>query len=173
MKRYLLLVLLLPIPSLASAQTRMVAAPPVLDTAAYATGDVMSATAMTFTRALKNSSKSGIVVSAAISDAAAQAFDLELWLFSEKPTASSFGADNAAFDPTDAQLLTVVGIIKFTASTSYFAANDNGVHTVNSIAQIVRTSNGDGDLYGVLVARGAYDGAAANDLTVTLGIDQD
>lgn len=173
MKRILYgLVALLLLPAIASAQSgaiNCVSASPTIDTAAYGTGDVMSATAMTFANLLRQQGgKSGVLVSAMISDAAAQGVALDLVLFSTLPAASSFGADNAAFDPTDAQLLTVLGVINFSATTHYFAFNDNAAHYIGSLAMplksVVATP---GNVYGVLVARGAYDGDA-DSLQVTL-----
>ena len=169
MKRYLILLVLL-FPGLVSAQTRMVSATPTIDTSAYAAGDSMHTAAMTFTRALKGSSKAGILVSVIVADKAAQDIDLELWLFSTAPT--SYGAANAAFTPTDAQLLNVVAVVSF-GSSARFAAADNSMKFTGSIAVPVRSTNNDGDLYGVLVARGAYQAATTGDLTVMLGIDQD
>jgi hypothetical protein len=169
MKKLILFLALL-VPGLAEAQTRLVSATPTIDTSAYAAGDSMHTAAMTFTRALKGSSKAGILVSVVVADKAAQDIDLELWLFSTAP--SSYGAANAAFTPSDAQLLNVVAVVSF-GSSARFAAADNSMKFTGSIAVPVRSTNNDGDLYGVLVARGAYDADAANDLTVTLGIDQD
>ena len=175
MKRLLYgLIAILLLPTFTYAQAvNCVSATPTLDTAAYATGDVMSATAMTFTNLVKpNGARSGLVVSAMISDAAAQAVDLDLVLFSTLPTASTFGSDNAAFDPTDAQLLTILATLNF-GSTSRFAFNDNSVHYLGSLAIPVKTiAATPGTIYGVLVARGAYDGDA-DSIQVTLCAAQD
>jgi hypothetical protein len=173
MKRYLILLALF-VPGVAfgqSAGTRFVSVTPVIDTAVYASGDVMSATAMTFQNLLKpNGARTGYVVSATISDAAAQAIDLDLVLFSALP--ESFGADNAAFAPTDAQIKTILGVINF-GSASRFAFSNNSVKFVGSLAIPVKGLTVPGTIYGVLVARGAYDADAADDLTVTLGAAQD
>ena len=176
MKRLFIFLFLL-LPSIANAQaaaTRFVSATPTIDTSAYATGDVMSATAMTFANAVApQKAQTGYIVSVMVSDAAAQAVDLDLVLFSTLPAAGTFGADNAAFDPTDAQILTIIGVVNL-GSASRFAFNDNSVHYVGSLAIPVKSVPGTGgNVYGVLVARGAFTAAASTDVTVTLGIAQD
>lgn len=176
MKRLLIfLVLLYPSSVLAAvAETRCVSVVPTLDTAAYATGDVMSSTAMTFANVLNPSrSRTGYIISATISDAGAQPFDVDLVLLSTLPAAGTFGATNAAFDPTDAQILTLLGAINFGSATR-FAFSDNALKFIGTLAIPVRSvAATPGNIYGVLVARGDFDAVAADDLQVTLCVLQD
>jgi hypothetical protein len=74
--------------------------------------------------------------------------DLELWLFSADVAAV---ADNAAFAPTDAEILTLIGIITFaTASFKKGTVNMACVQNNLGISAVGDT------LYGVLVVRNAY-----------------
>lgn len=178
MKKILFLIALL-VPSLVTAQTmqstKFISASPTVDTGgAYASGDLIGGK-LTFTNALRPTAGSGYLVSVAIADKAAQAVDLDLVLFRQDPTGTTF-TDQAAFDPADADLGKVITVVNF-GSSSRFAYNDNGTKFVGSLAiplQGLTSANlTQGTIYGALVARGAYTGASSSDLTVTLGVSQD
>lgn len=174
MKKILALIFLLP--SLALAQNgnaRLVSVTPTIEAAAYATGDVIGGK-LTFTNALQQTVASGYAVSAMISDKAAQAVDLDLVLFRQDPSSTTF-TENAALDINDADLSKVLGVINF-ASASRFAFADNSVHYVGSLALPIegRSSTGmSGTIYGVLVSRGAPTFASTSDLTITIGVARD
>lgn len=168
MKRFLagLLAAVL-IPTLAAAQssgpTRCVSATPTVDTSAYATGDLIGGK-LTFSPAAGSSTKgTGYIVSANITDKADQSVDLELVLFRSNPTTTTF-TDQAAFDPSDADLANVVAVISLPAATTFFTYNDNGVHFLGSLAIPFRGIT----LYGALVSRGTPTFSAASDVTVNL-----
>lgn len=172
MKRLLFLSVLLP--SVASAQlypaTQCVSATPTLDTAAYASGDLMGGK-LTFNGALRNTSNAGFVASISLTDKAAQDVDLELVLFDENPTGTTF-TDQAAFDPADADLDKIAAVELF-GSSKRFAYSDNGFKFAGSLAHPVgATASATTVLYGALVARGAYDGDA-DSITVTVCVSQD
>lgn len=176
MKKLLLLALL--IPSLALAETagmtRFTSASPTADTSAYATGDLIGGK-LTFTNALRKATGTGYLVSVMVSDKSAQASDLDLVLFSEDPTGTTF-TDQAAFDPADTDLSKIVAVINL-GSAARFAYADNGTKYVGSLAIPLegKTSAGafQGTIYGALVSRGTPTFAGAADLTVKLGISQD
>lgn len=168
MKRLLILAALIPITALADS-TRCVSVTPTLDTAAYASGDGMG-TEMHFENILKQSTKAGYITSISISDAADQAVDIELHVWDQDPGAS--GNDNAAFDPTDADLKNIRSSVLF-GSANRFDFNDNARVFIGGIAHAVGGhSSASRSLWGRLVARGAYDGDA-DSIQVTLCVSQD
>ena len=177
MKRLLLVLLLIALPSQALAQagrTKFVAASPTADTAIYASGDLIGGK-LTFTNAVRSSVGSGYVVSVTITDLSAQASDLDLVLFKSDPTATTF-TDQAALDIADADVPKVLGVVSF-ASSSRYAWVDNGVKHTASLLIPVRAETSAGlpntSLYGALVSRGTPTFSASGDLTVTLAISQD
>lgn len=167
--KYLLILLLLPTVALADS-TRCVSVSPTIDTAAYATGDGMGLE-MEFANILKDSTKAGYVTSAVISDAADQAFDLEL-VIADRSLGSS-GADNAAFDPTDTVIKYIRGRVLFDGTDHLSTYNDNAVLAREGLGIAVGGhSNASRSVWARLVARDAYDGDA-DSLQVTLCVSQD
>lgn len=96
--------------------------------------------------------------------------DLELWLFD---TAVTMDNDNAAFTPTDAEMLTCVGVIKFPylnwlVGTATAGADGNALcHTSNQSVPVSAAQNIT-VLYGVLVVRNAYIPVSGEVFTIRL-----
>ena len=137
------------------------------NTTAYTAGDVVSVTAgaaMEFT-----SGGEGLVRAAVLIDSAAESTkpEFDLFLFTVKPT---IAADNAAFAPTDAEMLNCVGVIVFLAA-DFKTGSGNGI-TQADVSDMGYTAP-DGILYGVLVARNAYVPVSAEVFAVRLSIIQD
>jgi hypothetical protein len=175
MKKALSILALLLFPACAFADpypsSVCVSATPVADLAAYATGELIGGK-LTFAGALRSQTRAGFITSVTVLDKAAQAVDLEVELFDEDPTATTF-TDQAAFDPDDTDLGKMKTPILL-GSTERFAYSDNSLHAIGSLSiQVGGKSTSGTILYGALVARGAYDGASASDLTVTICISQD
>lgn len=179
MKRILSLILLLiALPSLATAQqipvTRCVSATPTADTSAYASGDLIGGK-LTFTGALGDYTATGYVVSVRITDLAAQASDLDLVLFTQNPTNTTF-TDQAAFDVADTDLAKALVPINL-GSASRFAFNDNSIHYVGHLFEPLYGVTSGGALsttiYGALISRGSPTFATAADVTVTICVSQD
>lgn len=173
MKKLLFLVLAIVFPQLVLAEgVACVSSTPVIDTSAYATGDLMGGK-QTLAGLLDPNVGSGHVISVTISDKAAQAIDLDYVLFSQDPTGTTF-TDQAAFDPADADLPYMAAPVNL-GSSSRFAFSDNSIHHVGSLALPVQVT-GTGSkstLYGALVARGAFTAATASDVTVTVCVFRD
>lgn len=94
--------------------------------------------------------------------------DAELWLFNIDIAEV---ADNSAFAPTDAEMLTLVGIIQFPMADwkvglSTSGAGGNAVCEVRNLDFPVMA--GPGRLYGQLVARNAYTPVSAEVLVLDL-----
>lgn len=138
---------------------------PTVDTSAYAAGDAIS-TGLTFADAGATGVLTGRIREVVVSDASAQGVNLELNCSNIDAAAS---VDQAAFDPTDAQLSSFIKPIPIYIHTSF---NDNGLSSSGDInvpyGPLASTSM---DCF--LVARGAPTYAAATDVSVTLTIERD
>jgi len=148
---------------------------PTIDTAVYADGDRLGSV-MTFTSAALASGRGGTIVGARLVDDAGSNFDIELWLFKASPTL--VGADNAAFDITDANLATAafVGVIDFAAANTKTVASSSRVCQgtwLGGPVVLPYVTSGSTSLFGVLEARGAYDAVATDDLVVTITVVRD
>ena len=148
------------------------------NTTQYTAGDVISAVTtndhFTFDEVVRE--RSGVILGAILNSSQNNAtlkLDAELWLFR---TDIAEVADNSAFAPTDAEMLTCVGVIDFdiwTVGTATSGAGGNARSQVNDL-NIVFTDDGSSrKLYGQLVARNAYDPVSSEVLTVDLIIGQD
>lgn len=149
-------------------------------TTQYTAGDVISAVTtnnhFAFTGVTRTGKLTGSIDAARCFSSANQSTlpDLELWLFH---TDIAEVADNGAFAPTDAELLTLVGIIDFPVADwkvglSGSGANGNAVCDVHNIAIPFHLKTV-GDLYGQLVVRNAYTPVDSEIFTVELVVSQD
>lgn len=143
-----------------SVYTRTAQTPTVSSGSVYASGDVVGGL-LTYANVGASAGKPVRVVSVNIVDKGQQYADFDLVLFDVAPTVA---ADNAAFDPTDAELSNCVGIIPVGAG-HYTALFDNSVAHVDCDVTCVLTAD---DLYGVLVARGTPTYTSTSDLVITV-----
>lgn len=174
MKRLLLFGLCL-LPAVASAQSvNCVSASPTVDTGgAYADGELIGGE-LTFSNLFRSAVGSAHVTGVTIADKAGQAVDLRLVLSRASLSGTTF-TDQAAFDPADADLSKILAVLSFDSSAR-FAFSDNGIKHLSSLAVPVQsptTATHSRHLYGALIAGGAYTGASASDLTVTVCAIQD
>ena len=148
--------------------------PVVSAASAYTAGDAVGGL-LTFEDALDGNKKTGVVLSVTIQDNDSEDAALELVLFSQPFTAT---ADNAAFDPTDADLANCLGKITITAG-DYTAFSDNSIATARNVGLVVNSTDvkdaqkGNGNLYGQLITSGTPTYTAITDISVTLGVLQD
>lgn len=145
----------------ANAVTARVQVTPTISTSAYANGDAVGAL-LTFANALP-AAGSGVLEAVTIVDKASQAAALDLVLFRASITAPT---DNAAFDPTDAELADYVGHVVI-GGGHYSAFNDNAAAMRRPELHFDLSGT---SLYGVLVARGTPTYAATTDIVVTVQI---
>lgn len=80
----------------------------------------------------------------------------------------SIGAESAAYTMTDAVALTCVGILNMPAA-NYFDSVDNQVCVVRNVGLIMHPAANSTSLWVGLVARGAIQPAAADDITIHIG----
>lgn len=136
---------------------------PTITAGAYTAKDAVGGL-LTFANAVRISGGKAVINSVTIIDKSQQAAGLELWLFNQTFTAT---ADNAAFDPSDADLANAVGVIPI-SSVDYYLATDNELATVRNAGlqyQLTGTS-----LYGQLKCTGTPTYESTSDLTIVLSI---
>lgn len=129
----------------------------------YASGDAVGGL-LTFANAARASGGSIVIEAATIVDLDQEVATLELVLFDQTFTNV---ADNAQFDPTDADLANIIGVIPFTTYNSFV---DNAVAHRSALglaAKLAGTS-----LFGQLVVRGTPTYTATSDIVVILHIVQ-
>lgn len=142
--------------------------PTVSATPDYSAGDAVGGV-MTFAAILRDDAKSGYVVSARITakTAATSMAQIDVLIFNANPSASTV-TDNSAFVLADADRAKLKGVIKVTsfdvAGTSASIGYAEGrVPATGAVAD---------DLYAVMVARGAINLGATDDLILELTVDQ-
>ncbi len=153
------------------------------NTTAYTAGDVVSdATAdahFTFENASRagtqNKQLGGSIPTARIWSSANQATKLEgeLWLFHTDIVAV---ADNAAFAPTDVEMLTLVGVVDFPAANwkagaAGIGAAGNAVCEAYNLGFAFKSS--EKKLYGQLVVRNAYTPVSGEIFTAEIVVSRD
>lgn len=153
------------------------------NTTAYAAGEVISAVTsnnhFTFDNATRPGTSTkqlgGAVATAILHSSAnvATKLDAELWLFH---TDISEAADNSAFVPTDAEMLTVIGVIDFATADwkeglATAGAAGNSLCQVSNIGLAFKSATT--TIYGQLVARNAYVPVSGEVFTIELIISQD
>lgn len=145
-------------------QTRISQTPTVSTTPAYTAKDAVGGL-LTFANAARTSGGTIIIESVAVIDNSQQMPALDLVLFDRTFSAST---DNAAFDPTDADLANVIGVIPIASWADF---NDNSVATrygLGLAAKLDGTS-----LFGQLVTRSTPTFVATTDITVIVTVIQD
>lgn len=145
---------------------------PTIDTAVYASGDRLGSI-MTFSPAADANAGSGTIIRAILTDAAGSTFDIDLALFQVSPTLVN--ADNGAFALTAANLIAAVplGLVNFSTANNYSAGTPRfavGTSFGGPLAIPYICGASSTSIFGVLIARGAYDAAATSDLAVTLHV---
>lgn len=172
MKKLFGLLLVCLFPMVAQAATQVIATKnlqntPTITTSAYSDGDVIGGE-QSFANAVRNFNRSGVILTATIADEDDQGADIDVYIFKTDPAGTY--TDNAAFDPTDADLLEIVCVIPVTTHKSF---TDNGI-SVNTTANCAVDLAPDQTLYAVMVASGSTPTYTATDaLTLTLGMLQD
>lgn len=143
----------------------VIAQTPTISAGAYSALDAVGGK-LTFANAAPVANGKGVINSVTIIDDDKESAALELWLFSQDFTNT---ADNAAFDPSDADLENCIGVIEI-STAHYKTANDNGVATVPYVGIEFQCTNGGTSIYGQLKCTATPSYTATTDLTVKLGI---
>jgi hypothetical protein len=136
---------------------------PTVTAGAYAAGDAVGGL-LTFANAVRVSGGSGEILSCTIYDLSQQRPSLELVLFDRTFTNV---ADNAVFDPTDADLANCIGVISINSWANF---SDNAIATVSAVGLGI-VLNGT-SLFGQLVTRTAPTLVGTSDIKIDLTIRQ-
>jgi hypothetical protein len=146
-------------------RVRITVSPTISTSPAYTAKDAVGGL-MTFANAARTSGGSIVIEQVVIVDKDQEMASMDLVLFDQ-----SIGAptDNAIFDPTDAELANVLGVIPITPG-DFSDFNDNSVASRDVAISAVLNGT---SLFGVLVARGTPTYTATTDLSVILTIRQD
>lgn len=156
-------------------KSKNVSATPVIQAAAYASGDQLGAI-FELPNALDDSSGTGGILSVTVVDKAKQKAAFDLLLFSAKPTVVS--ADNAPLDISDADMAD-----KFIGKVSVVIADysDLANCSVASVTQVALLLNavkdqnnlGGRSLWAILQCRGTPTYTSTSDLVLKIGVIQD
>ena len=150
---------------------KIVTASPVFTPAAYASGDAIGGL-LTFSNVVSPFEPSFRICDAILIDAAKQSAYLRMVCFDRAFTPT---ADNAPFDPTDADLQYCIGWVAW-AAADYAALSDSSVAQKGGdlgalFGKWMRLVDGGTDLYAQLVSYGTPTYVAATDLTIKLLIE--
>lgn len=145
---------------MASSRFIAVSVTPTIGTDAYTANDVVGGL-LTFD-VTGGAIGGGLINSAWVVDDDDEKAALKLYLFDEAPTTI---ADDAAFEPTAADLKKLVSVVSISA---YTTVNSNAYCVVEDINNVFTAPNG--NLYGYLVCTATPTYTAATDLTVKLMI---
>lgn len=150
---------------------------PVIQAAAYASGDQLGEL-FSLNDALDDSSGTGGILSLVVLDKAKQKAAIDVLLFSEKPTLVS--SDNGALDISDAEMAQKF-IGKISISTTDYADLANcSIACLTQVALLVNSvkdaNNGNPDgkiVWGILQSRGTPTYTSTSDLVLRVGVIQD
>ena len=138
---------------------------PTVTAGAYSAGDAVGGL-LTFANAARVAGGGGVIKDAIFLDDAGQDAAMELWLFSVTFTAM---ADNAAWNPSSADLRNLVAIIPTSSGAWYDAGTESA-----AMVEIAQRYDLDGtSMFGQLVTRGTPTFAATDDISVMIGLLQD
>jgi len=147
----------------------LVSITPVLDTGAYADGDVLFPD-MVLAAVARANTRDVTLISVALRDLAIQNGPFDLFFFSAEPATGTYTANGVfTLHDTDADLF--VGHVSILA-TDYANAAASSVATKRNIGLQMETTTGD-DLYVIGVSRGVPDYVTASDLMIHLQFIRD
>lgn len=136
---------------------------PTVTNGAYGIGDAMGGL-LTFSNAARASGGSIIIEAATLVDLSKTDPLVDLVLFDRTFTNT---ADNAPFDPSDSDILNIIGVIQFNIYADF---NDNSAAYRTGLGLAAKL-NGT-DLFGQLVTRSAVTLTSTSDITVILHMTQ-
>lgn len=132
------------------AEPAQISVTPTLDTSAYASGDSMDTTALSFTSAVKSSGGNGWITAVRFIDKDDQGQDMELAFFDSSVTPAT---ENAAHALSDGDAAKFIDSVK-TSDGSWLDNGNNQVCTIRPSPWIPYHCTGSTTLYGVLISRG-------------------
>lgn len=154
------------------AYSTVLRATPAIDTSAYASGDLIGSAEIFLSLAVRADGlveKSGIIQAVLVTDLGAQGANLDIYFFDRKLINTTF-TDNAAWDVSDVDILTFIGVAAITDWRT-LGSNSNG-QLLNLGLPFILPANST-TLYAVIVSRGTPTYASTSDLTLHVAILQD
>ena len=148
-------------------QTFSLVNPVVSTSPAYTSGDNVGGK-LTFTSVFVTSKMAGLLSGILITDKAKQVANMDLILFSEDPTGTTF-TDNSAQAIADADLTKIIGVFNL---ATHCSLSDNSITYGSGLSESIYSTCG-GSLYGCLVVRATPTYAATTDLSVRIDVLQD
>ena len=139
-------------------------AAPTVTAGAYSASDAIGAL-MTFTDAVRATGGHAKIHTLTFTELGITANVINLWLFSDSIAAI---ADNAAFDPSDAEMFTCVGVIPLVAA-DYLIATDNQAITMENVGLVYNCTGT--SLYGQFEAVGTPTFAGTADVKVRMQVE--
>lgn len=151
------------------SSSRTLNATPTIDTAIYASGDLVGGK-LTFAGAAKEGVGSGTVHNVVIQDLDKESANYDVIIFNSNPTETTF-QDQSPLDIADSDLSKVVCIVSVTTHATFA---DNGVSYANGTNCVFEIADASTPtLYAALVVRATPTYTTAADLTLRLSILQD
>ena len=154
------------------AYSAILTATPAISTDIYADGDLIGSAEISLPLAVRAdglAESSGIIQAVIITDLAAQGADIDVYFFDRELANTTF-TDNAAWDISDVDLLTLIGVA---AIIDWRTLNDNSNgQLLNLGLPFVIPANATA-LFAVIVSRGTPTYVTSLDLTLRVAILQD
>ena len=154
------------------AYSTVLTSTPAVDTSAYADGDLIGVAEIALPVAVRGDGlkpASGIIQAVIVTDLADNSADLDVYFFDRELTNTTF-SDNDAWDVSDVDLLTLIGVANLTDHRSLSDNSNSQLLNIGLPFVLPATS---AILYAVLVSRGTPTFATASDLTLRVAILQD
>lgn len=148
-------------------KTTVIAITPTISITAYAVGDAIGGL-LTFADAARLSGGTLTVQAVILIDKDQEQAEIDLVLFDRTFTPS---ADNAVFNPSDADIANHIGTIKINPA-DYANFSTNCAATVRNVGLALKL-NGSASLYGQMVIRGVQTYTSTAGLTIKLVVYQD
>lgn len=146
------------------------------DTSAYVAGDAIttatsSASGYTFSNCARVNAGTGTIVDAQLilSDPNATLCNFQLFLFSTAPAITN---DNAAFAPSDTEIIELECVLNFNTG-DYAETSNNRVYHMTNPPRFFKCASGSKTLTGILVTRTGFTPTSASTFRVKLDIVQD
>ena len=143
---------------------------PIISTGIYASQDLIGVKLL-FPSVVNVGDLGGFVHSLSIVDESDQKSAMNLILFSEDPTNTTF-TDNAAFNIDSADTPKVLGFLPIAAGDYVSFAGPKAIATVRGLGFSFDLASAVIDLYGALVCGGTPTYAGTNDIIINLGMAQ-
>lgn len=149
-----------------NSRTGVVTTTPTIDTAIYASGELMGGL-QTLSNATSPTVFGGIIAQVEITDKDAENAAIDVIYFDSNPSSTTF-TDQAPLDIADVDLTKIICVVSITA---YKAYADNSSAALQNVNCPFRASSS--TIYAAFISRGTPTYTSASDLSLRTGILQD